>query len=125
MCSPVYSQLHEGASIPESLYRILNPNRDCAFVFGVMPEGGVAQNEAAAGGAAALAKYACKTGKVVGLFSAPVGEDVVATTPVYLEFPWKHDKIHEEFLAECNPFRPLKGGTLYGYYTKEAESESS
>lgn len=111
--------------IPETLYRFENPVRDCVFVFGVMPEGGGAQNEAAASGASALAKYDRKVSKVVGFFTAPVGTDDVATIPVYLEYPWVYDEAHENFLAKSNPFRPLKSDILYGYNVNNAESESN
>lgn len=104
---------------PETLYRIVNPARDCVFVFGVMPKEMIDKVEIGALNLVQLAKYECRTSKALGFFTTPVGDEDVATTPVYLEQPWEQNQIGEAMLKEFNPFRPLKGGILYGYSVDE------
>ncbi len=111
--------------IPETLYRIVNPDRDCVFVFGVMPRKEIGRVEIGVMNMAQLAKYDCRTSKVVGFFFTPVGEDDVGTTPVFIEHPWKQDKEADAMLAKFNPFQPLKKDIIYGYFVDPRDNAGS
>ncbi|MCZ6653216.1 MAG: hypothetical protein O7D91_09340 [Planctomycetota bacterium] len=111
--------------IPETLYRIVNPERDCVFVFGVMPRNEIGRVEIDVMNMAQLAKYDCGASKVVGFFFTPGGEDDVGTTPVFIEDTWKQDKEADAMLAKFNPFRPLKKDIIYGYFVDPRDNAGS
>jgi hypothetical protein len=101
--------------IPDTLYRIVNPQRNCVFVFGVMPTEKLARVEIGASNITALAKYDCETEKGIGFFFTRVDDKYTATTPVYLESPWQYDSHAAEALAKFSPFRPLKAKPIEHY----------
>ena len=108
---------------PDTLYRLLNPARDCVFVFGVLPEEMLDEVEIGAMNLVQLAKYECRYSKALGLFSTPAGNDSIATTPVYLECPWERTDIGEAMMRMPSPFPPLKSGKVFNYFVQPPEDE--
>lgn len=106
---------------PETLYRIVNAPRDCAFVFGAMPPEYVNKVEVGAQNLTVLAKYDCRTSKAVGFFLTKVDQESLATTPVYLEGPWEQNDLLDRALRTFNPFIPLNQGVRYGYFVRGEE----
>ena len=101
--------------VPDTIYRIVNADRDCVFVLGVMPSLTVEEVETACMNLTFIGKYEAKTSKAIGLFFTDFGDDDIGTTPVYVEYPWCYDPEMDSALKEFDVFKPLKSGRIEHY----------
>lgn len=90
---------------PKTLYRILNPERDCLIVLSVPPARNLVEVQAISAGILMMAKYAARTFRAVGIFFSSHGMDLVGTTPIWVEGPWKHNAEADAEISKITVFQ--------------------
>lgn len=99
-------------------YRIGNERRDCVFVLSMCTVSEVELRRNYLVLLTALAKYDCQKLRCLGVMLYQDEKANIRVEWCWLEHPWKKNGELDRKLSEHYPFRPLKKGTIYDYYTK-------
>jgi len=104
---------------PDTLYRVLNPKRDCLIVLSVPPRGTVDEVEKRSASILLMAKYAARVSKAMGIFFSSFGNEHVGTTAICVEGPWEQSLEADAAIAEFPILqRPLKAVRARAYSLK-------
>lgn len=101
-------------------YRLINVERDCVFVLIMSDTQDEDKRWQELTTLVGLAKYDTKVRRALGVLVAEVERNNIVLDWLFFEDEWRSQPEIDRALGECNPFRPLKQGMGYDYFTREA-----